>query len=89
MKIHVGAAYYPETCDNNRVRYDADLMKKAGISFVRMGEFAWSSLEPHENEFQFQWLHDAELKLIFMGFQTGPGKLMKMSFNSSGSMMRN
>lgn len=70
MKIHVGAAYYPETCDNDRVRYDADLMKKAGISFVRMGEFAWSSLEPHENEFQFQWLHDAVRIFAEYGIQS-------------------
>ncbi|MBP5638027.1 MAG: beta-galactosidase [Victivallales bacterium] len=59
MKIDVGTAYYPEDWDNNRVEYDANLMKKAGLTHVRMAEFAWSRLEPTEGNYQFQWLQDA------------------------------
>ena len=59
MKIDVGVAYYPEEWDNNRVEYDAVLMQKAGLTHVRMGEFAWSRLEPTEGNYQFNWLLDA------------------------------
>ena len=59
MKIEVGTAYYPEDWDNARVEYDAALMRKAGVSYVRMAEFAWSRLEPSEGNYQFQWLQDA------------------------------
>ncbi|MBP5181746.1 MAG: beta-galactosidase [Lentisphaeria bacterium] len=59
MKIEVGTAYYPEDWDNARVEYDAVLMQKAGVTLARMGEFAWSRLEPSEGNYQFQWLKDA------------------------------
>ncbi|OQA84988.1 MAG: Beta-galactosidase BglY [Lentisphaerae bacterium ADurb.Bin242] len=59
MKVEVGTAYYPEDWDNERVEYDARLMREAGMSYVRMGEFAWSHMEPRENIFEFKWLHDA------------------------------
>ena len=59
MKFDVGTAYYPEDWDNRRVEYDACLMQKAGVSFVRMAEFSWSRLEPAEGIYQFQWLSDA------------------------------
>ena len=59
MRIDVGTAYYPEDWDNDRIKYDAGLMQKAGISLVRIAEFAWSRLEPSEGNYQFQWLQDA------------------------------
>ena len=59
MKIQVGTAYYPESWDNARVRYDAKLMAEAGITCVRMGEFAWSHMEKEDGKFDFTFLHDA------------------------------
>ena len=59
MKIDVGTAYYPEDWDNTRVEYDAALMRKVGVSCVRMAEFAWSRLEPSEGVYCFRWLKDA------------------------------
>lgn len=59
MKVEAGTAYYPEDWDNARVEYDASLMQKAGVSYVRMAEFAWSRLEPTEGDYQMQWLADA------------------------------
>jgi beta-galactosidase len=34
-------------------------MKEAGFTAVRMGEFAWSTFEPREGEFHFDWLDRA------------------------------
>jgi len=59
MKIGTGTAYYPEMWTADRVRYDAELMQKAGIRFVRMAEFAWCRMEPKEGVFDFKWLHEA------------------------------
>ncbi len=52
MKMQIGTAYYPEQWDIDRVRIDAELMREAGVDFVRIGEFAWSRLEPVEGDFQ-------------------------------------
>ncbi len=59
MKIQVGTAYYPEAWQKERIILDAALMKKAGITCVRLGEFAWSHMEKTDGIFDFQWLHDA------------------------------
>ena len=32
------------------------MMKEIGLSFVRIGEFAWSRLEPNEGAYRFEWL---------------------------------
>jgi beta-galactosidase len=34
-------------------------MQNAGIRFVRLGEFSWSTLEPEEGQFTFGWLDRA------------------------------
>jgi beta-galactosidase len=66
-----GVAYYPEYMPTNRLDTDVDLMQKAGITVVRVGESTWSSWEPRDGEFQFAWmqrvldrLHDAHIKVI-------------------------
>ena len=46
MKVNIGSAYYPEDWDNERIEYDAFLMEEAGVNIVRIGEFAWSRMEP-------------------------------------------
>ena len=35
---------------------DARRMAEVGIQYVRIGEFAWSKLEPRPNEMDFGWL---------------------------------
>ena len=55
-KLYLGAAYYPEHWPDARWETEIYLMKVAGLNVVRMGEFAWSSLEPAEGEFHFDWL---------------------------------
>ncbi|MBM3642150.1 MAG: beta-galactosidase, partial [Alphaproteobacteria bacterium] len=52
----LGVCYYPEHWPESRWREDAELMKGIGLSFVRIGEFAWSRLEPGEGAYDFAWL---------------------------------
>ena len=52
----LGAAYYPEDWNESEQTHDIAWMKKAGLKAVRIGEFAWSCMEPKEGEFRFDWL---------------------------------
>ncbi len=58
-RLHLGAAYYPEHWPEARWPEDIRLMNSAGLTVVRMGEFAWSALEPAEGEFDLDWLERA------------------------------
>jgi beta-galactosidase len=57
--IRLGVAYYPEQWPEERWALDAELMAEAGISFVRIGEFAWSKLEAQRGALDFDWLDRA------------------------------
>jgi beta-galactosidase len=59
MRARLGAAYYPEQWPRERWRTDAELMAQAGLSVVRVGEFAWARLEPRPGEFDLDWLEEA------------------------------
>jgi len=54
-----GTAWYPEQWPEQRWDTDLQLMQEAGINFVRVGEFAWSTMEPREGQFEFGWLERA------------------------------
>jgi beta-galactosidase len=51
-----GAAYYHEYMPYERLEKDVELMKRAGITVVRVGESTWTSWEPREGEFGFAWM---------------------------------
>jgi beta-galactosidase len=55
----LGAAWYPEQWPESRWNTDLQLMEAAHINFVRVGEFAWSTLEPSEGNYQLDWLDHA------------------------------
>ncbi len=55
-KLYHGAAYYPELWPAEAVDEDIRLMRQVGITCVRVGEFAWSSMEPQEGQYAFDWL---------------------------------
>src|SRR5947209_7290198 len=46
--ILLGTAWYPEQWPESRWEADLALMEQAGIRMVRVGEFAWSRMEPVE-----------------------------------------
>jgi beta-galactosidase len=55
----LGVCYYPEHWPVERWDDDARRMAEVGISFVRIGEFAWSKLEPEPGKLDFGWLIQA------------------------------
>ena len=57
--LYLGAAWYPEQWPESRWDADLALMEQAHIRFARIGEFAWSSMEPTEGDFRFEWLDHA------------------------------
>lgn len=52
----LGVCYYPEHWPETWWDGDAARMAEVGIVYVRIGEFAWSKLEPTPGDLQFDWL---------------------------------
>lgn len=66
-----GADYYPEHWEEKDWKTHVRLMKEIGIEWVRVGEFAWSIVEPNEGEYDFsklervmRLLKDSGIKII-------------------------
>jgi len=57
--ILLGAAWYPEQWPESQWDADLSLMEAAHIHVVRVGEFAWSTMEPTEGQYNFDWLERA------------------------------
>ena len=57
--IMLGTAWYPEQWPESRWDADLTLMQQAGIHMVRVGEFAWSRMEPSEGQYDLDWLDRA------------------------------
>ncbi len=69
--MKLGVCYYPEHWSPDWWKDDAQAMASMGISYVRIGEFAWSRIEPTPGIFDWAWLdravetlHQAGLKLV-------------------------
>ncbi|WP_085307976.1 beta-galactosidase [Planktotalea arctica] len=59
MKRALGVCYYPEHWPEDRWTIDAAQMVEAGLTWVRIGEFAWSRLEPTPGDLHLDWLDRA------------------------------
>lgn len=59
MKREIGVCYYPEHWLEEIWAEDAARMAETGIGWVRIGEFAWSRLEPRPGVYDFDWLDRA------------------------------
>lgn len=57
--LMLGSAWYPEQWPEARWDADLALMEAAGFRMVRIGEFAWSSIEPSEGRFDLDWMERA------------------------------
>jgi beta-galactosidase len=57
--VLLGAAWYPEQWPESQWEPDLARMEAAHITFVRVGEFAWSTMEPSEGDWQWGWLDRA------------------------------
>ncbi len=68
--MRYGVSYYPEHKIKEELKHDIHLLKQSGINTVRMGEFAWSRMEPEEGSYAFQWLVDVVNELGESGIDT-------------------
>ncbi|MEL6646548.1 MAG: beta-galactosidase [Pseudomonadota bacterium] len=59
MSPRLGVCYYPEHWPETQWADDAQRMADVGLSIVRIGEFAWSRLEPQPGTFDWDWLDRA------------------------------
>ena len=57
-RIAFGGDYNPEQWPREVWDEDMALMREAGVSFVSLGIFSWSWLEPAKGEYDFAWLDD-------------------------------
>lgn len=57
--FYIGASYYPEWWAEERWESDFKKMQELGFNCVRMGEFAWSKLEPSQGSYDFGWMERA------------------------------
>ena len=68
-KLYVGSAYYPEQWPEANWKEDIRLMRAAGFNVARLGDFAWSALEPGAGRFSFEWLERAITALAEAGIE--------------------
>ncbi len=72
MKRALGVCYYPEHWDETVWHEDAARMAQSGITWVRIGEFAWSRIEPEPGKLEWDWLDRAVETLGKTPMTTGP-----------------
>lgn len=58
-QLWLGSAWYPEQWPYSAWSRDLDLMAEAGFNVVRIGEFAWSTMQPREGRYDFDWMERA------------------------------
>ncbi len=57
--MRLGVCYYPEHWPEENWDKDARRMVAMGLSRVRIGEFAWSRIEPSPGQYDWDWLDRA------------------------------
>jgi beta-galactosidase len=69
MKRTLGVCYYPEHWPESQWVEDATRMAEIGLTWVRIGEFAWARIEPEPGRFEWDWLDRAIATLGAAGLQ--------------------
>jgi beta-galactosidase len=59
MPYQLAVCDYPEHVSREEWLTFPKRMKQLGLTYVRIGEFAWSKLEPRRDQFRFDWLDEA------------------------------
>ena len=59
MKRTLGVCYYPEHWSRSQWAVDATRMADLGLTWVRIGEFAWARMEPSPGNYDWDWLDRA------------------------------
>ena len=68
--FYFGAAYYPELWDKAEIDKDIKIMKEYGLNCMRVGEFAWSTMEKTEGVYDFSIFKYVADKLYENGIYT-------------------
>ena len=55
----LGVCYYPEHWPEEMWARDAQRMRELGLTYVRIGEFAWGRIEKSEGQFTWEWMDRA------------------------------
>ena len=82
-RLAFGGDYNPEQWPRSTWREDMELMLEAGVSFVTLGVFSWSWLEPAKGEYDFAWLDEAMDLLHDNGIAVG-GQCREVSLFGHG-----
>jgi len=69
VKRGLGVCYYPEQWDETLWADDAARMAEIGLTWVRIGEFAWSRMEPQPGQYDWGWLDRAIATLGAQGLK--------------------
>ena len=56
--MNIGVYYYPEAWPHDQWPRDMANIRKQGLEFVHMGEFAWAFMEPQEGRINVEWLDE-------------------------------
>lgn len=56
--VWFGGDYNPEQWDEDVLREDIELMRRAHVNTATVGVFSWASLEPEPGEYRLGWLDD-------------------------------
>ncbi len=67
--MQLGVCWYPEQWPADWWADDARRMREMGITWVRIGEFAWSVIEPSPGQLEWDWLDRAIATLHAEGLQ--------------------
>ncbi|MEO0871074.1 MAG: beta-galactosidase, partial [Pseudomonadota bacterium] len=67
--MKLGCCYFPEHWPEDQWDDDARRMREMGLGLVRVGEFAWSRIEPRPGRFEWDWLDRAIETLASHGLQ--------------------
>ncbi|WP_406589754.1 beta-galactosidase [Bacillus atrophaeus] len=99
-KLYHGACYYPELWDEETIQQDITIMRETGINVVRIGEFAWSVMEPEEGNINVNFFKEIIGRLYENGIETimctptptppiwlSHGRPERMYVNESGAIM--
>jgi beta-galactosidase len=65
----LGVCYYPEHWPESTWAEDAQRMRDTGLTWVRIGEFAWKELEPQPGTMNWSWLDRAFETLVDAGLK--------------------
>ena len=55
-RLWLGSAWYPEQWPESAWEEDLRLIQGHGANVVRIGEYAWSRMEPTEGQYEMDWL---------------------------------